>query len=501
MGSLAKFYLVLSICFITSCTLFAQTTLALLDSLDYNVGLNDIWGYADGSGNEYALVGLVNGVSIVDISTNPTVLNEVQFIPGVNSNWRDIKTKGNYAYVTNESSGGLQIIDLSNLPGAVTVSYYTGGGLTTAHNIFIDENGYAYLFGSNIGVGGAVILDLTNPTAPVQLGNWNGKYLHDGMVRGDTLWGAAIYAGVFEVVDVSNKTAPVTFGATHPTPNAFTHNCWISDDGNTLFTTDERNGAYIGAYDVSDLSNISETDRIKTSTNVSIPHNTHTLNDYQIVSWYNDGVVIIDGNEPEILVEVGSYDTYPQGAGTGFAGAWGAYPYFASGKIAVSDRQNGLHVFDVSYVRASYLNGNVTDSTTGGFLNNVAVIIQGPNESATTNLIGDYKMGIAAAGMYSVTYSLAGYYPKTINNVSLTAGVFTNLNVQLVPYPDCPNIIINNDVPIAAGEYQAVSVVQSQGLVPSGKQVKFKAKDAIDLLNDFEIELGGEFEAIIDTCQ
>ena len=64
------------------------------------------------------------------------------------------------------------------------------------------------------------------------------------------------------IIDVSNKSNPITIG-THPTPNAFTHNAWVSDDGDYVFTTDEQSGAYLTAYDVSDLNNIQEVDRIQ----------------------------------------------------------------------------------------------------------------------------------------------------------------------------------------------------------------------------------------------
>ena len=70
----------------------------------------------------------------------------------------------------------------------------------------MDENGILYAFGSNCGVGGAIMFDAdANATNPVYLGAYNGSYYHDGVVRGDTLWGAAVYKGRFEVVDVSNK--------------------------------------------------------------------------------------------------------------------------------------------------------------------------------------------------------------------------------------------------------------------------------------------------------
>ena len=64
--------------------------------------LNDIWGWVDSSGNEYAIVGMNNGTSIIDLS-DPLSPQEVLFVPGMNSIWRDIKTYGHYAYVTTDN--------------------------------------------------------------------------------------------------------------------------------------------------------------------------------------------------------------------------------------------------------------------------------------------------------------------------------------------------------------------------------------------------------------
>ena len=178
----------------------------LVGDLEYPQGTNDIWGYADG-GNEYALVGTVTGFSVVDI-TNPSNPEELFFIDGTSSIWRDIKTWGKYAYVTTEAADGLLIVDLSDSTGQTYV--YTEEFFSTSHNIYIDENGYAYIFGADgSSNGGAVILDLTeDPMNPTLAGVFNDYYLHDGMVRGDTLWGSAIYAGVFSIIDVSDKSNP-----------------------------------------------------------------------------------------------------------------------------------------------------------------------------------------------------------------------------------------------------------------------------------------------------
>ena len=56
-------------------------------------------------------------------------------------------------------------------------------------------------------------------------------------IRGDT-FGLVVFIKEFCKVDVSNKTNPQVLGH-HPTPNQFTHNIWVSDDGDFVFTTDE----------------------------------------------------------------------------------------------------------------------------------------------------------------------------------------------------------------------------------------------------------------------
>ncbi len=105
-------------------------------------------------------------------------------------------------------------------------SYFTGTDypFSTVHNIYIDETGKLYNFGSDNGVGGAIIYDLTgDPMNPSELGRFNDYYFHDGMARGDTLWGAAIYEGFFAAVDVSDPANPYAM-ATKTTPGYFAHN-------------------------------------------------------------------------------------------------------------------------------------------------------------------------------------------------------------------------------------------------------------------------------------
>jgi choice-of-anchor B domain-containing protein len=418
----------------------------------------NIWGYVDSLGNEYALVGASLGLSIVDV-TDPDNPFEVAQIPGPNNLWKEVKTWDKYAYVVSEGGNGVQIVDLSNLPGTnipytfwqPTINSQT---LDKVHALHID-NGKIYLYGGDLAPGGCIIADLSNPWNPTYLGRYDQSYIHDGYVRNDTLYGGHIYNGFFSIMDLSNPSAPVVL-QTQVTPGNFTHNTWLSDDSKTLFTTDEVSDSYLTAYDISDISNISELDRIQaTPGSGSVVHNTHILNDWAVTSWYRDGVTIVDGHRPQNLVQVANYDTYP-GTGNGFDGSWGVYPFLPSGNLVVSNIDEGLFVLSPVYVRACYLEGNVIDSICGTPLTGVTITITTTGITDVTDLSGNYRTGYHTPGTYTVTFSKPGYNTKTITGVNLTASVVTNLNVQLFS----PTALgFGGNVSAAATPMQGVNVI------------------------------------------
>ncbi len=414
----------------------------------------NICGYVDSLGNEYALVGASVGLSIVDV-TNPTTPTQVyQHIGPANtqSEWQEIKVRGKYAYVTTEAGGGLQIFNLSSLPdvAGIVMHSYTGdstaagnitGTLNSIHALHIDNN-FVYLYGSNLFNGGALVVDVTDPWNPTYAGNYSvgvgtARYVHDGYVRNDTLYAGHIYQGYFTVVDFTNKLNPVEL-ASQLTPSHFTHNTWLSTNSKTLFTTDEVSNSFLTSYDITNLNNITELDRIQSNPGSgSIVHNTHIIrvagNDYAVTSWYRDGFTITDVGRPQNMVQVGNYDTY-SGSGTGFDGDWGVYPYLPSGTIVVSNINEGLFVFSPNYVRACYLEGIVTDSVTGFPINSASIQIQTTSVLDHSNFSGNYATGLPSpGGTYTVTYSKPGYYPKTISGVSLSSGIVTTQSVALAP--------------------------------------------------------------------
>jgi choice-of-anchor B domain-containing protein len=400
--------------------------------------LNDIWGYVDETGIEYALVGATKGSSIVSLE-DPANPIEVFWEPGTESIWRDLCTYGDYAYITTEAESGLLIIDMSPLPtsNSLSTNYYfgeIGSEWASAHTVFCDENGYAYIFGANRGNGGVIILDIhTDPMNPIEVGEFDDWYVHDGFVRNDTMYLAHITDGFYSLVDVADKSNPILLG-TQTTPNNFTHNIWPTDIGDVAFTTDEVSGAYIASYDISDPLNMFELDRIQSSPGQGIiPHNTHVLGNFIVTSYYSDGIVIHDVTHPHNMVEVGNYDTYP-GQTPNFDGCWGVYPFLPSGLVLASDITQGLFVLSPDYLAAAYLEGLITEDGTGNPISNVSVQIQGHDQIDQSIMNGEYATGIFEAGNYSVNYSKVGYYPQT-HQVSLVNGQIAIKDVQLVPIP------------------------------------------------------------------
>ena len=428
------------LCFgISSVAQFNMSQLGYVDiPAMHTTKLNGIWGYTDEAGNEYALVGTEDGVSIVDITT-PAAASEILFIPGLNSIWREIKTVGDYAYVTTEASEGLLIIDLSPLPGstALPTAYYTGPAGNewyTAHSLYADDNGYVYVNGSGRGNGGLIILDVTgDPMNPVEVGTFDDWYVHDCYVRDDTAYLAHIYEGFFSILDVTDKANPVFLGSAM-TPTSFAHNIWTSTDGNFAFTTDEVSGGYIGAFDVSDPSAIKYLDKIQSSAGDGlIPHNSHVNGNFLVTSYYADGVVIHDITHPHNMVEVGNFDTNPLHEQT-TVGCWGVYPYFTSGAIIASDREEGLYILGETVSQGAYVEGTITEMGTGNPLNNVAVSIVDENITDHSGVFGDYATGIATAGTYDINYFKVLYYPQTIST-TVTNGAITVQDVVLEKIP------------------------------------------------------------------
>lgn len=436
---------------------------------------NDIWGFVDSSGTEYAILGTQVDTRIYSLE-NPEAPALRKTIPGTNSVWRDFKSFGNYIYsVADQGLDGLTIIDMTHAPDSITSRQWKGPTLNgtileRCHNLYIDTRGYAYLAGCNPGNRGVLILDLTgDPGDPVYIGAENERYAHDVIVQGDLLFASEIRDGALGMYNISDIDSIYLVSRTRTSAN-FTHNAWPSDDGKYVFTTDELPNGFVDAYDISDLENPVRIDTYQPVQGGNItPHNTHYYNGYLVTSWYTEGVIILDASRPDILVRTGQFDTNPQNDN----GCWGVYPFLPSGLILASDLDNGLFVLRPDYIRARLLEGVVTDASTGLPINNVSVRIIGEDSPAErTNASGDYRTGTALSGNLSVVFSHPEYLNDTVMvNPDRVSALNLDNSLVNIKYVDIigrvtttdGNAIPNAQIEISSGENVWLGVTDEAG--------------------------------------
>ncbi|MEX0863827.1 MAG: choice-of-anchor B family protein [Acidimicrobiia bacterium] len=332
---------------------------------------NDIWGWTDPqSGREYALMGRSTGTSIVDISdpVNPVYLGNLPTSSIFSSSWRDIKVHADHAFIVSEASNhGMQVFDLTQLRNVtsppVTFSETAHfSGFRTAHNVVINEDsGFAYAVGTNTCSGGLHMVNISNPTSPVDAGCYSGDgYTHDAQCvnyvgpdtdhQGKELCFAS-NEDTLTIVDVTDKTAPVLLSRTGYAGSEYTHQGWLTEDQRHFLLDDEldesNNGHNTRTY-VFDLVDVDAPVLVGTHTaaTAAIDHNQYVVGNHSFQANYRAGLRVLDitGVSTAALTEVAFFDIYLDNDAPEFNGAWSNYPFFASGIVVVSGIEQGLFV-------------------------------------------------------------------------------------------------------------------------------------------------------------
>ncbi len=394
------------------------------------------WVYVNKDNMEFALLGTYTGTAIYTIDHFP--IAEVAFIPGSNSNWREITVIGDQAYVTTEGPGtGMQVIELGGLPDtAFLLSTY----LTTfdrAHIIQRDmysSEPFVYVIGTTT-TEGVHIIDVSNPELPVETGLYNPDYyIHDAHVKNGILFAAAFYEATIDIVDISNKSNPKLV-ARIPDPGGNTHSSWLTEDNKYLFICDELDGLPARMFNVSDFQNTFEVANW-TANPLSLVHNPYISGDYIYISHNTEGLRILDIKDPEVPVEVGYFDTW-SGPSGGFHGLWSACPFLPSGKIVGGNREDGLYVWTFDQTKAGRFYGIVRDAVFENPLWGASITLTNNNGADTIDMYqsgfdGRFKGG-CLPGIYQLTVELPGYYSYQINNLEITGGDSLFLDIPLQP--------------------------------------------------------------------
>lgn len=336
------------------------------DSLPHSGGLtyNDCWGYNASNGTEVAIMGSLQRVYFFNV-TNPSNPQIIDYFPVLNQNgttnnsiWRDFKTYGHYAYASaDQGTSGLLIFDLSYVPDSVVLVTQTHAFFQRSHNIWIDvANARLYAAGSNTNSNGLIVLDLTDPVNPVQIGSPTLPlgYVHDVHVVDHIAYASHGTDQALAIFDFTTATSPILLKTLdgYPEPG-YNHSSWLNADGTKLVFADETHGRGLKLVNPN-LSDHQTTNykvfrsNLLQNNNNSIAHNPFIKNELCYVAYYHDGVQVFDISDTSNIVRVAYYDTYENTTYTGFEGCWGVYPYLQSGRIIASDISNGLFILSLT---------------------------------------------------------------------------------------------------------------------------------------------------------
>ncbi len=339
-----------------------------MPSTSSGVTYNDVWGYTADDGSEYAILGNVDSILVIDVSICDSPQRVFGFAGGDRSIWRDFKTYQNYLYaVCDNCTEGLQIFDMSGLPnGNVSHVLSTRAFFDDAHNIFIDTTTQKlYAAGSNGAIEGLTVLDISNPTNPTliddiefddEIGMPSANfYVHDVFVQNDTAYCSHGNTG-FYVWDLTDLSSIDLLGS-YDSPG-YNHSSWIDGTGRYSYYAEEvPRGRPMAVIDLENLGHPIQDiqllttfkDPISTVENDVTPHNPFVHNDTLYISYYEDGIKVYDLINPESPTLVAYYDTFADNGMTytGYDGNWGTYPFLPSGCILASDIEYGLNTLEL----------------------------------------------------------------------------------------------------------------------------------------------------------
>ncbi len=323
----------------------------------------DCWGYVSGSGREYAIMTVSDAVVFVEV-TDPGLPTIVASFEQPSSIWHDVKTFGTHAYAVTEGGDGIRVFDLASIDDGVVddLGLVLEGGIPETHNVAIDPASGLLARCGGGPAGGLRLYDLADPASPSFAGAWTLRYVHDAQLRtfdagpfaGRTLafCGAGFNGGFVEpglvILDVTDPAEVVEVAVLEYAGAVYAHQLWLDEAGELLYLGDEVDELQLGAPTLTrviDVRDPAAPVELGTFGNglESVDHNQYVRGDRLFQANYRTGLRVWDlsGNRAS-PTEVAFFDTFPEGDGIAFNGAWSVYPYLPSGTLIVSDMERGL---------------------------------------------------------------------------------------------------------------------------------------------------------------
>ena len=366
------------------------------------------------SGNVGGLVGKNNGtitqsyaVGPVDSSGTLTLASSVGTTSdGVYSTY----IAGNYAYVAS-ANGGLLILDISNPKNPVQVGSYTTGPNLSVRNVVVAGN-YAYIDNG----GNVSILDVSNCASPALVANYpigSAPYAVGLAISGNYLFATDINNHALRVLDISNPAAPTLAGSYNGGINSFPYSIAVS--GKFAYIGDGAGSVY-----ALDVSNPANPIRIGLSYDPKVPGSAPLAlsvsgNNLYVTDQLNLGLYILNIANPAAPTLVGSYNSGGLNSGGGNGDRY--YGVSVVGDHVFVAGDYGLRELNVSIPAAPTLVGSyavgprltspsvaVTLSGKYSYLSSLTNGLQVLDVTASNNFVGGLVGRNGSAGIVTSSY-------------------------------------------------------------------------------------------------
>ncbi|PTL79578.1 LVIVD repeat-containing protein [Vitiosangium sp. GDMCC 1.1324] len=254
-------------------------------------------------------MGQTGGLTVFDVSNKAAPVKVKTIHMENDSYWNAAWAKGDALYVASADRGVL-LFDITHPADPKLVRNLPGGsGRVNNHTLFI-EGDRLYATTNN----SVSIFDVSTPLAPVELNRYAPvsefpNSPHDMLAVGDRLYVNNAIAG-YVVADVSNPSDIRTLGQ-FDYPGQYSHaNAVGTFAGRTIaFVGGEGPFEHLRVLDVTDPANIVKIGEFQLRPTVSI-HNMLLVGKKLYISWYQEGVRVLNVANPTKPTQVAYYNTW-----------------------------------------------------------------------------------------------------------------------------------------------------------------------------------------------
>ena len=278
----------------------------------------------------------------------------------------DVKARDGFLYAATANLG-LLVLDISDPGTPEIVGHFeapaTEGameGYTSFHNIFLSPDG-RFVYATNYSTfpkTELLVIDVSDPAAPTEAGRFgistdtsefNDHIAHDvNVLEVDGRLIAFlnyVRAGLW-ILDVTDPAAISTLGSI-AWDGIFSHSGWPFSLGGRLYYAHNSEGfdRHLTVLDVTDPASPTVGSQFATRHGVSV-HNVEVADGIAYISYYIDGLRVVDLRDPKTPEEIGHFDTVPDSNERGLVqGAFGVR--VIDGIVYVSDMESGTYAFRV----------------------------------------------------------------------------------------------------------------------------------------------------------